>query len=124
MISALSRAKKLISICTLLLLAAACVSPEQAQRNREARLANQFPDPADRVGMYIMFQSNETFIVQYFPSEVSRDVVLSRMDQWCVNAGLGSVAVTAEEPNFRSFNATLAGGETREVRSFQVNCNS
>ncbi len=117
-----NRIARVLGVMASIAVLASCASPEQAQVNRDARLAKQFPNPADRVGMYIMFQNNAEFMLTYLPSMVSQDVAVQRMDQWCVKAGLGRVATLGAPSSTAPFTATLGDGSRAEVRSINIKC--
>ena len=114
-------ARGLVVLASIAVLAS-CASPEQAQVNRDARLAKQFPNPADRVGMYILFQNDDEFTLTYLPSKVSQDVAVQRMDQVCVKTGLGRVATLGAPSSIAPFTATLGDGSLAEGRSIDIKC--
>lgn len=101
---------------------AACVSPQQAEKNRATRLEKQFPNPADRVGMFIVFPSSDQFTVSYVPSQVSQFVALRRIDQLCAGAGLGTKAVLIQQEPAFSGQKELGDGTSINVRAFSAGC--
>lgn len=119
-----NRFAKLIITSVLIALVSGCsVSPEQAQINREARLAQQFPNPADRQGMYIVWQSTVSkFNVEYLANEITEANAVSRVGQLCRKLGQGSDARLVERWTAMNRNVTLGDGSTAPVRAVKVDC--
>ncbi len=106
----------------LVAILAACVSPQQAEKNRATRLERQFDNPADRVGMFIVFAKNDKFTVSYIPAQVSEYAALRRVDQLCEGAGLGTRAVLVQQEPAFGGPKVLSDGGTVNVRAFSAEC--
>ena len=116
-------AKPIIALALIALVSGCSVSPEQAQINRDVRLAEQFPNPADRQGMYIVWQSTiGEFNVEYLANEISEATAVSRIAPLCRQLGQGSDARLAERWTAMSRNVTLGDGNTAPVRAVKVAC--
>ncbi len=112
-----------LSAILLMALSACTVSPEQAQTNRDARLADQFPNPADRQGMFIVFQDGlDKFVVEYLPQEISEATAVSRIAQLCQNVGQGTSVELEERLPKLTQNSILANGQSVPVRAVRVAC--
>ncbi|MEM6385119.1 MAG: hypothetical protein AAF718_02670 [Pseudomonadota bacterium] len=104
-------------------LAACSVSPEQAQENRDTRLEKQFPKPADRAGLYIVWQSSYgKFNVEYLANEISEATAVGRVGPLCRKLGQGDTAKLAERWTAMNRTVTLGDGSKAPVRAVKVNC--
>ncbi|GAW35304.1 hypothetical protein RA2_02365 [Roseovarius sp. A-2] len=62
--------------------------PQTAYDRRQAVMADLMPDPADRAGLDLVFpiysrNDIKSFIVEYFPNQVSADTVVARLAKVC-----------------------------------------
>lgn len=114
-------AKTLTVPVLIALVAGCCVSSEQAQVNRDNRLAKQFPDPADRKGMYIFWQSTVgKFNVEYLANDISEATALSRIVPLGQKLGQGTDARLVERRTAMNRNVTLGDGSTAPARAFKL----
>ncbi|MBM7066600.1 hypothetical protein [Actibacterium sp. 188UL27-1] len=108
-----------IAVCALLGVAA-CASPQQSQNLRDQRLVRQFPNPADRVGLHVVFASGRGFITSYQPQVIPEQVALARTGQVCRATGQGNQAVLANR--LSGSTATLGNGSQVPIAQFKANC--
>lgn len=108
----------------LLFAVAGCsVTPEQAQVNRDNRLANQFPAAADRFGMHTVFGDRlSDLTVSYYPDRVSESEVLRRMGGFCARNGAGSFATIKERLPNLTRTTPLGDGSEILVQAFRIRC--
>lgn len=87
--------KKVLFVVLAGLALAAC-TPEAAKKNREALIAEFFPDPADRVGLELVFPVNDgrKLEIIYNPAVVSQETVMERAAKHCANRFEKDVSLT------------------------------
>lgn len=99
----------------------ACVPPEQAAVNRAGFMAKVFPNPADRQGIHLVFAVDRSFMVSYYPDQISEAEVLYRVSSLCARSGIGNQAVHGPKPTIRDIK-DLGNGQKVIAHDFVAKC--
>ncbi|MEP4404428.1 MAG: hypothetical protein ABJ370_08655 [Paracoccaceae bacterium] len=92
--------KLLTTVAAVLTVLSGCaVDPQVAAERRANLMAQVFPEPADRQGLYLVFPLEsgglyDTLLITHFEEEVSRAQVVDRVARYC--ARLGSSRLTGQ----------------------------
>jgi len=102
--------------------------PAAYHAEREAQIAEAFPDEADRAGLYLVNPKRaggfpSRLEILYFPDEVTKSQLLSRADRYCEGYALqGAAGRAVPTGDDTSAVGTLEDGSQRTGRYVTLDC--